>query len=70
LRSDGTIAWVMGQAIPETNSENQIVGYIGTITDITELKQAEESLKHERNLFRVLIDKSAGCHLCERFGMS
>jgi PAS domain S-box-containing protein len=56
LRSDGTIAWVMGQAIPETNSENQIVGYIGTITDITELKQAEESLKHERNLFRVLID--------------
>jgi len=47
---------VMGQAIPETNSENQIVGYIGTITEITEIKRAEESLKHERNLFRVLID--------------
>ena len=56
LRPDGTIAWVMGQAIPEKNSENQIVGYIGTITDITKLKQAEESLKRERNLFRVLID--------------
>jgi PAS domain S-box-containing protein len=56
LRPDGTIAWVMGQAIPEINSENQIVGYIGTITDITERKQAEESLKRERNLFRVLID--------------
>ncbi len=40
-RPDGTIAWVIGRAVPEINSENQIVGYIGTITDITERKQAE-----------------------------
>jgi PAS domain S-box-containing protein len=56
VRPDGTIAWVRGQAIPETNSENRIIGYIGTITDITELKQAEETLQRERNLFRMLID--------------
>jgi PAS domain S-box-containing protein len=42
LRPDGTTAWVMGQAIPEEYSENQVFGYIGTITDITERKLAEE----------------------------
>jgi hypothetical protein len=28
MRPDGKIAWVMGQSIPELNSENQIVGYV------------------------------------------
>jgi PAS domain S-box-containing protein len=42
MRPDGKIAWVMGQSIPEVNSENQIVGYVGTVTDITERKQAED----------------------------
>ena len=45
LRPDGTFAWVMGQAIPEMNSENQIIGYVGTITDITERKRAEEIIQ-------------------------
>lgn len=45
LRSDGTIAWVMGQATPEMNSENKIVGYVGTITDISERKRAEETIR-------------------------
>ncbi len=45
LRPDGAVAWVMGQAVPELNSEKQIVGYIGTITDITARKQAEEKVQ-------------------------
>ncbi len=40
--SDGSIAWVMGQAIPEKNLDNEILGYVGTITDITERKKIEE----------------------------
>jgi PAS domain S-box-containing protein/putative nucleotidyltransferase with HDIG domain len=43
VRPDGSIAWVIGQAVPEMNSENQIIGYVGTITDITERKKAEQS---------------------------
>ena len=45
LRPDGTVAWVMGQASPETNMENQIIGYVGTITDISERKGAEEIIR-------------------------
>jgi PAS domain S-box-containing protein len=45
LRPDGTVAWVMGQASPEMNSENRIVGYVGTITDISERKRAEEIIR-------------------------
>jgi PAS domain S-box-containing protein len=41
LLPDGTVSWVMGRAIPETNLEDQIIGYVGTITDISERKQAE-----------------------------
>jgi PAS domain S-box-containing protein len=41
-RADGTIVWVMGQAIPDRNIENEIVGYIGTVTDITKRKIAED----------------------------
>ncbi len=37
VHPDGTIAWVMGQAVPEINSVGEVVGYIGTITDITSL---------------------------------
>ena len=46
VRKDGTIAWVIGQAIPQMNSKNKIVGYVGTITDITERKQAEEEIRY------------------------
>ena len=45
VRPDATIAWVMGQAVPELDSENQTVGYVGTITDITERVRAETELR-------------------------
>jgi PAS domain S-box-containing protein len=42
VHPDGSIVWVMGQAVPEVNAEKQIVGYVGTITDITERKRVED----------------------------
>jgi PAS domain S-box-containing protein len=50
LRPDGTLAWVMGQVLPEINAENEIIGYVGTITDITERKQAEAKLIESHEL--------------------
>jgi PAS domain S-box-containing protein len=42
LKPDGSIRWVLGQAVPELNSEQEIIGYVGTITDITEIKLFQE----------------------------
>ena len=56
VRPDGTIAWVMGQAVPEMNSENQIIGYVGTITDITDRKRAEDEI-HHRNTELAALNK-------------
>ena len=44
VRPDGSIAWVLGQAVPEKNTGDNVIGYIGTTTDITERKVAEERL--------------------------
>lgn len=44
LRSDGSVKWVLGQMIQEYNMQNQLIGYVGTVTDITELKLYEIEL--------------------------
>jgi PAS domain-containing protein len=49
----------MGQSIPELNSENQIVGYVGTVTDITE-RQAEDRILKERLLSETIINNLPG----------
>lgn len=60
VRPDGTISWVMGQAIPEKNVKNQIVGYIGTITDITERKIVEDIILKEKQLSETIINNLPG----------
>lgn len=42
VHKDGSIVWVIGQAVPEYNAKNEVVGYVGTVTDITERKKVEE----------------------------
>jgi PAS domain-containing protein len=41
-------SWVIDQAIPEKNTANEIVGYIGTMTDITEKKLAKKRLENQQ----------------------
>ena len=60
LHPDGTVSWVMGRATPEMNSENQIIGYVGTITDITERKQAEQRLHESEERLKLLSDHLPG----------
>jgi len=40
--SNGSVKWVLGQSVPEYNSQSQIIGFVGTITDITELKLIQQ----------------------------
>lgn len=56
VRPDGKIIWVIGQAIPEKNALNQIVGYVGTTTNITERKRIEEEFKKSYQKLESIID--------------
>ena len=52
VRPDGSISWVMGQAVPEKDDAGRVVGYVGTITDITERKRAEDALRGSETLLK------------------
>ncbi len=64
-RPDGVTTWLYGQAVAERSLDGRITGYIGTVTDITEHKEAEEALRraHERaraseERFRDLVESA------------
>ena len=48
LNTSGKSSWVFGQAEAEKDLENNIIGYVGTITDITQLKLTEFALKNSQ----------------------
>lgn len=58
VRPNGTIAWVFGQAVAEKETNGTIIGYIGTITDITEQKQAELERKGATQALQKLNNNS------------
>ena len=43
LKPESSVLWVLGNAVPEVNG-NVYTGYIGTLTDITDRKSAEEEI--------------------------
>ena len=45
VRPDGSILWYYCQVTPETNANGELIGYIGTLTDIHDRKQAEAQLQ-------------------------
>jgi len=50
------VIWVMGQAQTEHDENGVVVGYVGTITDITEHKQKEIALAESRNFLKAVVD--------------
>ncbi|NJO92226.1 MAG: PAS domain S-box protein [Chloroflexia bacterium] len=54
IKPDGSIVWVLGNAVPEVFDE-KIIGYVGTITDITEIIFAEQELKESEEKYRSII---------------
>ena len=47
---DGGNTWVYGQVVAERDARGEVVGYVGTITDISQRKRVEDALE-ERNEF-------------------
>lgn len=52
---DGNVSWVFGTASTMYNEANEIIGYVGTNTDITKLKQTEKALKDSDARWRTFL---------------
>lgn len=46
---DGSVAWVIGRAVLEDKVNEEVTGYVGTITDITERRLAEIELRENNS---------------------
>lgn len=54
VQKDGTIIWILGNAIPEKNANNEVIGFIGTLTDITKSKNTEAELRKSNERFEMV----------------
>ena len=53
LHDDGSVRWVIGQALAEVGEQGKTHGFVGTVTDVTELRHGERRLK-------ALVEGTAG----------
>lgn len=56
LRPNGSIVWVMGRAAPLRDTSGGVLEYVGTITDVTRLKETEEAYRESDRRFRTMAD--------------
>jgi PAS domain S-box-containing protein len=56
LRPDGDIIWVVAEGVPEHDDQGRLVGWISTLTDVTEQKRQESALREMEELYRRAIE--------------
>jgi len=60
-RLDGTVVWVIGQFVIQKDNEGNTVGHVGTLTDITQRRLAEEKIsQHQMELAHCARLNTAG----------
>ena len=55
-RYDGEYRWIIDTAVPRFAPDGSFLGYIGSATDITERKRAEEALAQNENQVRLFVE--------------
>ena len=55
-RRDRSIIWVLTQTVPERDPAGRVVGFVGTITDITRRKKVEAELRLSEQRYQALAE--------------
>lgn len=50
--------WVFWQAVPEIDNNGEVLGYLGTLTDISDRKQAEFALQQAEEKYRSIFENA------------
>jgi PAS domain S-box-containing protein len=56
LRHDGSYRWMLDQGIPRHDADGHFLGFIGSCVDLTDLKAAEQTALHQRQLLEKIFD--------------
>jgi len=55
IKSDGQVIWILSLARPELDSSGKLLEWIGTITDITEIRRQADIVRQERRRLQDII---------------
>jgi PAS domain S-box-containing protein len=55
-KKDGSTGWLRTNKVPLHDKDGRVIGVLGTYEDVTERKQAAETIAYERQLLRTMID--------------
>ncbi|HEY9880059.1 MAG TPA: PAS domain S-box protein [Leptolyngbyaceae cyanobacterium] len=56
--ADGSYRWFLGRSVPVKDDRGQLVKWVGTSTDIDDLKRYEQELDRRKQRFRTLAENS------------
>lgn len=59
IRPGGSIAWLISQAARHYDENGELLGYVGSITDVTELKKAQLDLTGSEEKFRAITENTS-----------
>ncbi len=55
-RPDEKVTWVYGQCLAERDAQGNLLGYVGSLTNISDRKRAEELLRESEQRFRRAVE--------------